>query len=387
MRILISGLWAAHEPSGICRTVVNLVRGLQRTGSVERIFLVIGAWQKQYFEEKLGLKKLDVEVHTVDIPNHAVSRNAWYAFGLGPLAMRLSADIVHLSFPSPVIKRAFACPIVMCLHDLYPFDQPKNFGFPRVFVNQFFLRKALHAVDRVACVSEFTLQRLKMRFPKVAQKALCIPNAIELNIGTQGDQRSMQSPYFLAVAQHRANKNLELLLETFRRCKDLQIVRPDTKLLIVGSEGPETGRIQDRVRYLALQQDVIFLSNRDDRQMASFYANCELFITLSTIEGSGLPVGEALFFRARIVASDIPAHREVGGRHCQYVDLSVEPKVRSVMAAIVRATQGPRPQANAVANFSAEVVGQRYLGIYREAIESCGTTEAERLSPTQAVAK
>ena len=153
------------------------------------------------------------------------------------------------------------------------------------------------------------------------------------------------SPYLLAVAQHRANKNLKLLVESFRRCKDLHNVRSDTKLVIVGSEGPETRRIKDRVRQLALQQDVIFLSNRDDMEMASLYANCELFITLATIEGFGLPIGEALSCGARVVASDIPAHREVGGRHCHYVDLAVEPKVRHVMAAIVRAMQAPRPAA------------------------------------------
>ena len=194
MRILISGLWAAREPSGICRTVANLVRGLHGSGAVERIFLVIGAWQKQYFEEKLGLGKFEVEVHTVDILNNALSRNAWYAFALGPFAERVSADIVHLSFPSPVVKRLFSCPIVLCLHDLYPYDQPQNFGFPRVFVNRFLLRKALSG-HRVACVSEITLQRLDS-FPRVAQRALCVPNAIELHPDGQGGQRCITRHIF-----------------------------------------------------------------------------------------------------------------------------------------------------------------------------------------------
>src|ERR1700761_3556768 len=112
MRVLISGLWAATEPSGICRTVANLLGGLHRASSVRPV-LVIGSWQKQYFEEKLGLKELDIKVHTVDIPNNAICRNAWYAVKLGSLAKRISADVVQLSFPAPVIKRLGSCPIVV----------------------------------------------------------------------------------------------------------------------------------------------------------------------------------------------------------------------------------------------------------------------------------
>ena len=149
MRVLISGLWAAEQPSGICRTVVNLIRCLNLADRSTEVSVALGEWQREYFEDTLGLGELKMEVVEIAISNRSYSRSAWYARELPRLARRLSADLVHLSFPAPVVRREFHCPVITTLHDLYPYDRPRNFGFPRVLFNRLFLRQAVHQSEQI----------------------------------------------------------------------------------------------------------------------------------------------------------------------------------------------------------------------------------------------
>lgn len=376
MRVLISGLWAAELPSGICRTVVNLIRCLNLVDPSLEVTLALGEWQRSYFEDSLGLRELKADVVDVAISNRAYPRNAWYARDLPRIARRVSADLVHISFPAPVLRREFHCPVITTLHDLYPYDRPGNFGFPRVLFNRLFLRQALHESERIICVSEFTLERLRQHFSgKLADKAVCIHNPIHIATGTLPTERQIPQPYLLAVAQHRANKNLSLLLESFCLSKQVNILAPETRLVIVGSEGPETAHLQNVAARLSITNDVLNLSRLSDEKLAALYRDCELFISLSDIEGFGLPLAEALLFQARVVASDIPAHREIGGNACEYVNVNRAGAVDSVMKAMKVALSGARPAPDAVSHLSPGVVGSKYVAEYRRVLAATGKTE------------
>ena len=56
----------------------------------------------------------------------------------------------------------------------------------------------------------------------------------------------------------------------------------------------------------------------DDAELAWLYRNAAAVIVPSRHEGFGLPVVEALSLGAPVVASDIPALREVGGRAARF---------------------------------------------------------------------
>jgi glycosyltransferase involved in cell wall biosynthesis len=362
MRVLIAGLWAAEQPSGICRTVVNLIRGLNEGCPSMEVSLAIGSWQRRYFEDTLGLNALNASILEVHIQNRSVMRNRWYAFALPDLARSVSADIVHLSFPVPVLRSRFRCPLVTTLHDLYPHDRPDNFGYPHVLGNRLFLRQALRASDRVVCVSQFTRSRLEQLFPRFADsRALCIRNAIYLGATPEPKAAENAAPYLLAVAQHRANKNLDLLLHAFYEY--VERGRASHHLVIVGSNGPETERLHALIHTLHLRDRVVFLSGQTDAQMTALYRGCEVFITLADIEGFGLPLGEALLCGARAVASDIPTHREVAGEHCEYVPAGAS-DIPSILQAIDRAVLRQRPSPGVVADLSPASVAACYSAVY-----------------------
>jgi hypothetical protein len=59
------------------------------------------------------------------------------------------------------MRLPFACPTMVTLHDLYPYEMPMNFGFPKFIFNRMVLQQCLRNTDAIACVSETTLFRLK----------------------------------------------------------------------------------------------------------------------------------------------------------------------------------------------------------------------------------
>jgi glycosyltransferase involved in cell wall biosynthesis len=366
MRVLLTALSGAEQPTGICRAAVNLVRALNLADRSCEIVLAVGQWQQHYFDERLGSGVLNVELAPIHISNNAIARNWWYANALPNLVKRNGVDVVHTGFPVPIFRSRFNCPVLTTLHDLYPYDRRENFGYPRVMWNRAFLKQSLRACDRVICVSQFTQRRLTYHFPTVAAKSLYIPNEIAAPAAASSLPDPVSSPFLLTVAQHRANKRLDLLIETFSEAKARGVVSPTTRLVILGAPGPETSHLEITVQRLSLQDHVLFLSNLPDSELTALYEQCALYISLADIEGFGLPVAEALQCGARVLVSDIAAHREVGGDRCAYVEVSRTPDQSKVLNAIGEALGRPRSTRRRHAHTSA--TGERVLDVYRDVI-------------------
>jgi glycosyltransferase involved in cell wall biosynthesis len=170
-------------------------------------------------------------------------------------------------------------------------------------------------------------------------------------------------PFLLAVAQHRSNKNLDLLLRAFielRATTQLQHVR----LIIVGAEGPETAKLYALVKGSALEDHVLFRSAVTDAELCWLYRNCELLAVPSSIEGFCLPVAEGLRCGSRILCSDIPVLREIGGPSCHFVDLAHSQPAIALAAAIQDALQRPLAVSQTADRFAAQEIGSQYMSLY-----------------------
>jgi len=126
--------------------------------------------------------------------------------------------------------------------------------------------------------------------------------------------------FLLTVAQHRKNKNLDILLRGYAELGSRGVF--SGPLVIVGSEGPETPALYELGHSLGMQDRLIFINSISDHELNWLYANCSLFIACSSIEGYCLPVAEARVAQARVVCSDIPILREIGGAQCVYFSLA-----------------------------------------------------------------
>ena len=370
MNLLVTALSAATGPSGICRHAYNLVRCATRREEISRVTLVVGKWQEPYFRGSFRLDHAKADVISANISNDPFSRNLWYLRELPRLAADLRADVVHLSFPVPVQRRSLLCPVVVSLHDLYPYDEPDNFGFPRVFFNRVFLHQCLKQVDCIACVSEATLSRLKARFPRFAhRKAVVVPNCVTIHSIEPELPASELGRFLLIVAQHRSNKNIPLAIKVFEELWHRGKIDKNAIMLLLGNYGPETATIMALIKRRALEKRVRLKIGVSDGELRWLYENCDLLMAPSWTEGFGLPAVEGLFCGSRVVCSDISAFREVGGQACHYFDLHATSGTSAMFEAACNALAEPARRAKGLERFALENVAKEYSALYSQLVE------------------
>lgn len=371
MHILIAALHRPTDPTGVCRFAANLARCLLDRDEISQITIAIGKWQEHYFEGLIETQSDKIKLIRIDIKNTSLSRNRWFLFGLPKLARQYQADRVHLSFPLPFLRSQFPCPVVATIHDLYPYQFPENFGYKQAIFNQLFLRWCIHQSDGLTCVSKTSLESLHQYFPKIKKKSK--PTAVIYNFVDFSQVRTSPSldfqkrfefPFILCVAQHRKNKNIDLLIKTYDALKLQNKIDPTTRLVLVGSSGPETNSLLKLIHERSLESSVIMLSSIDDQQLCWLYQHCLIFVMPSSLEGFCIPVVEALFFSCKVICSNIPIFQEIGNTDCIYFDLTGDliHNLSQGMQNVLK--ERSSPNANHYLRFSKTNIAAQYITFY-----------------------
>ena len=376
MHVLIAALHRPIHPTGVCRHAVNLALCLAEQHETTKVSLVVGSWQQHYFETAFSLTSEKIKLISVKIKNTSFARNQWFLWGLPQLTKGIQADIVHLSFPFPFIRAKFDAPVVTTIHDLYPYEFPENFGFPQVWFNRLFLKQCINQSDGLACVSQVTADKLKLYFPHLSpkQKIEVIYNYVDFEALQPQAPKQLSEPslFLLSVAQHRQNKNLDLLIKSYDWLLNNHKINLNTQLVIVGTSGPETENIKGLIHSLSLESKVILLSAIADCELIWLYQNCQVFVIPSSTEGFCLPLAEALYFSdklgnmtsLRIICSDIPIFREVGTSNCIYFSLEND-AVTNLSQAIIEATSKHKfSNSSNINRFNKSNVAKQYLDLY-----------------------
>jgi len=372
MNVLIAVPSCSAEMSGVQRHAFNVARSLLRRKEIQAVHLVVAPWQRGIAEDAARDMDGRFMVRAAEMSNSSMGRNAWYYRRLPVLAGKLGASVVHLAYPVPVNRHVFGCPVMVTLHDMYPYEIPENFRFPKVLANRMILRQCLCAVDGIACVSETTRRRMREYLPaRLDAKTVCIPNCVA---PMSGPMRPMAAgfrnePFLLCVAQHRRNKNIPLLVRSFARLLRERKVDARMRLLVVGISGPETEWIRREVSEHGLKERVSLLSGLSEAELHWCYARCDAVVAPSSTEGFGLPVAEGMLAGCRVVCSEIGAHREIGAGHCYFVDLHGDAET-ALATAIALALDTARPEPASLPQLSAGAIGAQYIQLYQKLVET-----------------
>jgi glycosyltransferase involved in cell wall biosynthesis len=383
VKILVAAASYASNISGIQRHACNVVRCLLQRQEVSFVHLVIAPWQRKLVQAAGIQPDPRLATHIAEMKPSSLSRNLWHYRKLPELAAQLEVDLVHLTYPVPVHSAALACPTVVTLHDMYPYEIPMNFGFPKFIFNRLILNQCLRNADAIACVSDVTRLRLEQYSPAaVWQKGIRIYNCVEAQpaCAMQSPIPNWQGePFLLCVAQHRHNKNIPLLVRSFHRLLRSGDVSSNMKLVIVGIAAQETRNIHNLVSTLGLGESICFLEGLPEPELQWCYTQCEAVVAPSLTEGFGLPVAEGLLAGSRIVCSDIPAHREVGDGQCRFIPLGRDAE-KDLSEAIMEVLKDPRRQPAVLPQFSAPILAEQYISLYRWLITSSAPLENAKVS-------
>jgi Glycosyltransferase len=245
---------------------------------------------------------------------------------------------------------------VYFLHDLIPITHPQ-FCRPGERDNHVArIKTMLVSGTGIIGNSEATLAELSKfaRAEKLQQ-----PPAIAALLGSDSLGRDSRNNAtiegnsdFVVLGTIEARKNHLMLLRVWRRL--IELLGPDApRLLIIGQRGWECDEVFELLdRHDLFAGRVIELSKCDDRTLDLYLAGARALLFPSLVEGYGLPLAEALAAGTPVIASDLPAFHEIGGRIPDYLDpLDESGWQRAILEYARRPSERRQLQVDRMANF------------------------------------
>ena len=167
-------------------------------------------------------------------------------------------------------------------------------------------RFLFHRADYVICTTEAEAELVASSFSNARLKTFVIPNGIDVDVINGATAHQYLGPVVLYAGRLETYKNIQLIVEA------LPLLDCATKLVIVG-EGPASKDLIRLATQLGVTSRIEFVGAVAWPEVYEWFRGADVFVTMFTPESFGMSVLEAHVAGARLVASDIPAHREVAG--------------------------------------------------------------------------
>ena len=264
------------------------------------------------------------------------------------------------------------CRTVVTVHDLAVYQQPETFSWLQRVHQRSHTPLAVRRAARVIAVSEFGRSTILERFKLPASRVVAIPLAAAPRFnavaGADDDRvaAALRLPprYVLYAGTIQPRKGVDLLVAAFAA-----VAHGETELLIAGRVRPGyqpafLGQPPAGVRYLGPVSD---------QALAVLYRRALALCSLSSYEGFGLSLLEAMASGCLVVAGRNSAIPElVGGSGILLPELTVA-DVRGALERVLRgdaSLDAARAAARArAAHYSWEETARRTLAVYREVMQ------------------
>ncbi len=233
-------------------------------------------------------------------------------------AARDRLDVLLVQYTAPPVV---GCPVVTVVHDV-------AFAlFPHFYTRgeRVWMRRTIPATMRraaaVVTVSEFSKREILRVYGIPPGRVVVAPNGVAPVFLDPAPRPAPQDPpFFLTVGNLQPRKNVATLVQGYRRAVEL---RPGLaeRLVVVGQEWSSrtAGALLRETTDLRAAGRVAFTGYVSDHDLVGLLQRATAFAYPSLYEGFGLPVVEAMAAGAPVLASDVPAHREVAGQAARLV--------------------------------------------------------------------
>jgi len=283
-----------------------------------------------------------------------------------------SADVIHAFFvlpsgvPAFFLAKTFRRPLIITalggdIHSPYRFLYTRPLS---KLVVPFLLRNA----DEVTCISNDLEKRIHQM---VDVNVNVIPDSLDTQkfkptFPSYRHQLGLTDKYVLiTLSRLIPRKNIGFIINAMKK---LAQIIPESYLLI-GGAGTEKDRLERLVSKLGLNTRVKLIGYVPESRLTDFYSSGDVFLNSSWHEGLCLSALEALSCGTPVVAP------RVGGMidYCDTANMYEPGDLGDLVECILRlhGTHTDRQAiVNSVKKFSVPIVGEQYLHLYKELIES-----------------
>jgi glycosyltransferase involved in cell wall biosynthesis len=212
---------------------------------------------------------------------------------------RRKPRLVH--FMAPYTPFFVPAPFVVTIHDLIDMRFPQ-FGKQKVQpYYRLFVRSVLQRAHRVITPDVRTRNDLSDLLGVEPSRVSVVALGVEENFGDDSSgHESTGRPYFLYAGNHRPHKALPDLFAAWQSATAASGV----DLRLTGND-----ELGDAERYRRDDGRIVFLGNVSRQELARQYRGARAYVQPSLLEGFGLPMLEAMWCGAPVIASksSVPA--------------------------------------------------------------------------------
>jgi glycosyltransferase involved in cell wall biosynthesis len=250
---------------------------------------------------------------------HPVLFNIWFDYAVTRALKKYKADVFFS--PDGMLSLRTNVPQIAVIHDLnfehYPEDLPSH--ITKYYLKRFplFAKKA----NKIITVSNFSKKDICKAYAISEDKVNVVYNgASKEYLPISLEKRAVQLceinngvPYFIYVGSLHKRKNIERMLQAFKKLKASYSNPLD--FIIVGDYLWGKGNLLK-----SISKDVKFVGRKSGSELAKLVGNSQALVYVSYFEGFGIPVLEGMKSGVPVVASNVTSIPEVGGDAAIYVD-------------------------------------------------------------------
>jgi len=351
------------RPTGVGVYLQNLVRGLAHIDQENDYRLFSASW-KDRFDDELNAKNFRISDHKWPV---RVLNFSWNYLNSPAIEVLVGTSLNVVHSPTPLLIPARSARRVTTVHDLYFYTNPSE--AVREMRNIFPRKVKEHSLraDAIIAISDYTKRQLIELLQIPSSRIYTIKHGIDpffLECASEEEKRAtakkfhLPGRYLLFVGTQEPRKNLPVLVDAFQRMRER-----DIHLVIAGQPGwdipPE--QFQD--------ERILQTGYVSKAEVRALYQLSLAVVFPSIDEGFGLPLLEGMASRVPIIASRIPAFKEVCNESCAYFEADRPDELAHVLDEVVTSAE-LRQQliekgSQRVKNFSWIETAKKTLELYK----------------------
>ena len=311
MKIGIDGrIWS--ETTG--RYVRNLIFELSKIDSKNQYFVFVKKDEEKKIKSEI--KNKNFNIIPTNIKWHTLKEQTSFTSEIE----KCNLDLMHFTYFSMPLN--YKKPFIITIHDLtihhFPTGKASTLPTPLYYLKRFayiyLVQKSADKALSIIAVSQATKNEIVEHLTVPQSKVKVIYEGVEDALVTFQKKRIIESPYILYVGNAYPHKNLNRLVEAFGKAK-----KGDQSLVLVGRENFFYNRLKKEVKERNIE-GIIFFGEATDEQLSHLYSYASAFAMPSLMEGFGLPPLEAMANDCFVIASNIPAIKEICDGGAVYFD-------------------------------------------------------------------
>jgi glycosyltransferase involved in cell wall biosynthesis len=230
----------------------------------------------------------------------------------------VEADLVHFfDVYGPVL--APRRPFVATFHDAsITYPSLARFGAAQRLYKRRLYPWALARATTIVAVSNFAKNEAVQRFGVDPEKVAVVHSGPGLAPTSALGEAPNGRPYFLFVGNLTARKNVPFLIRAYERTD------VEADLVLAGDPLDDTGAVLAAVEQSPKRDRIRLLSTPDDAVVDGLYRGALGLLHPARYEGFGFTPLEAMSRGCPVIASDIPAVREIAGAGAMLLPLEEE---------------------------------------------------------------